>query len=250
MVYNYITLKIEGDTLKIKCVILFIPVIVLSIFDYWFLFIKKEKTEVLVDNELVCTQNCKEGDKVLLKDGSSWHILKKENNKLILFSDATINLEGNFLSLDTFSNRNTGVPVSFDKQNIRTTDNNPYCIFQDLGCSAYEKNNIDVFEDSYIKQIVDSKFLPKISSVLGTDDIIVRLLKKEEFEYFKELEIKNNTKYKWLYYSGYWLMSAYNNYSVYVVKEEAEHLSVRAPYINHGYGIRPVIEVDYNMVLG
>ena len=236
--------------MKLKVVILFLPVFILSIFDYWFLFLKEEeKPEVLVDNEPVCTENCKKGDKVLLKDGSSWHILNVLEGKLILFSDANIDLEGNYLPLNTFSMRNTGMPISFDKQNERLTENNPYCIFPDLGCSAYEKNGIDVFEDSYIKKIIDNKFLPKIEHTLGTEEIVVRLLKANEFNHFKELETLNNTKYKWLYYSGYWLMTSYNKYSVYVHKEETEHLSMIASYIGHGYGIRPVIEVSASQVL-
>jgi len=234
-----------------KYLLLFLPVIILIVFDYWFLFIKKDKPEkTIIYEEPICVADCVEGNRILLKDGSSWHIISKDDNKLILFSDANINLEGEFLPLNPLSLRNTGIPVPFDKQNVRTTENNPYCIFSDLGCSAYEKNNIDVFEDSYIKQIVDNKFLPKIVNVLGTNDIIVRLLKADEFQYFKSLENANNTKYDWLYYSGYWLMTPYTQYSVYVHKEETESLAVITPYISYGYGIRPVVEVDYNIVLG
>ena len=235
--------------MKIKYLILFMPLILVLLFDYYFIFIRKNDSEPLVDNEMVCTHNCKVGDKILLKDGSSWHILGINENTLVLFSDATIDLEGNYLPLDTFSTRNTGVPIAFDQQNVRLTENNPYCIFPDLGCSAYEKNGIDVFDDSNIKKVIDSKFLPKIIEVLGTSNIIVRLLKQEEFYYFKNLEAVNNTKYKWLYYSGYWLMTPYSNYSVMVHKEESDSLSMIAPYINRGYGIRPVIEVDYGIVL-
>ena len=233
-----------------KYFMLFSPLVLTLIFDYYFLFVKeKPKVEPLIDTEVICTKNCTEGNKVLLKDGSSWHILKVEENKFILFSDANIDLEGNFLPLDIFSMENTGVPIAFDKQNERTTENNPYCIFQDLGCSAYEKNGIDVFEDSNIKKVIDNIFLPKIIQILNTEEITVRLLKQEEFLYFKNLETKNNTRYKWLYYSGYWLMTPYNNYSVFVHKEGKDNLAMSAPYISHGYGIRPVIEVDYNLVL-
>lgn len=236
--------------MKKKYLLLSMPLILALLFDYYFIFIKKdEKEEDLVDNEPICIENCKEGDKVVLKDGSSWHILKIVDNKLILFSDANIDLFGNYLPLNTFSMENTGVPIAFDKQYERSTVNNPYCIFEDLGCSAYEKNNVDVFEDSNIKKVIDSQFLPKITQTLKTDDIVVRLLKQEEFLYFKNLETTNNTRYKWLYYSGYWLMTPYNNYSVIVHKEESEVLTRIAPYINHGYGIRPVIEVNYDIVL-
>jgi len=233
-----------------KYLLLFLPVIILIVFDYWFLYIRKEKQEeILIPEEPICTKDCKEGDRILLKDGSSWHILKTKENVLTLFSDATIDLEGKFLPLNTLSMRNTGVPIPFDKQNERTTDSNPYCIFPDLGCSAYEKNNLDVFEDSYIKRIIDNNFLPKIKRILETDNITVRLMKADEFQYFKSLETLNNTKYNWLYYSGYWLMTPYTKYSVYVHKEETETLDVIAPYIGYGYGIRPVIEVNYNTVL-
>ena len=44
-------------------------------------------------------------------------------------------------------------------------------------------------------------------------------------------------------------MTPYSNYSVMVHKEESENLSMIAPYVNRGYGIRPVIEVDYGVVL-
>lgn len=233
-----------------KYFIVFSPLVLTLIFDYCFFFKKEEiEIETLIDTEPICTENCKEGDKILLKDGSSWHILKKEENKLTLFSDANIDLEGKFLPLDTFSMKNTGIPVAFDKQKERLTENNPYCIFQDLGCSAYEKNGIDVFEDSNIKKIIDNNFFPRITQIINTEEVIVRILKQEEFLYFKNLETKNNTRYKWLYYSGYWLMTPYNNYSVFVHKEEKEELSMSAPYISYGYGIRPVIEVDYNLVL-
>lgn len=231
--------------MKLKYLILIIPLIGLLAFDYWFIFIKKDKEiEPLVDDEPTCTENCKEGDKVVLNDGSSWHVLSLNEDKITLFSDATVDLEGNYLPVDTFSTENTGVPIAFDAQNGRTTEKNPYCIFPDIGCSAYGKNDIDVFEDSTIKKVVDSKFLPKITQTLNTDDIKVRLLKSEEFEYFKTLENQNGTHYKWLYYSGYWLMTPNNKYSVMVHKENTYVLSVRAAYINHGYGIRPVIEVD------
>lgn len=236
--------------MKLKYFMLFGPLVLVLIFDYYFIFVKKEKVaEPLVDTEIICTKDCKEGDKILLNDGSSWHILSLNENKLVLFSDANIDLEGNFLPLNTFSMKNTGVPIAFDKQNERLTENNPYCIFPDLGCSAYEKNGKNVFEDSYIKKVIDSKFLPKIIETLKTDNIVVRLLTRGEFVYFKELEEKNNIRYKWLYYSGYWLMTPYNNYSVLVHKEESEELSKIAPYIGYGYGIRPVIEVDYDIVL-
>ena len=231
--------------MKLKYIILIMLLIGLLIFDYWFIFIKKEKkAEPLIDSESICTENCKEGDKVALNDGSSWHVLSENVDKITLFSYSTIDLEGNYLPVNVFSTENTGVPVAFDIQNERLTENNPYCIFPDIGCSAYEKNNKDVFEDSNIKKIVDSKFLPKITQVLKTDNIIVRLIKSEEFEHFKTLEKQNNTRYKWLYYSGYWLMTAYNPYSVIVHKENTYDLSIKAAYINYGYGIRPVIEVD------
>ena len=236
--------------MKKKYLLLFVPLILVLLFDYYFIFIRKtKKTEYLVDNEPICKKDCEEADKVLLKDGSSWHILKIIDNKLILFSDANIGLDGNYLPLNTFSMENTGVPIAFDGAYQRLTKNNPHCIFEDLGCSAYEKNNIDVFEDSNIKKVIDNNFLPKITKTLGTEDIIVRLLKQEEFSYFKNLESVNNTRYKWLYYSGYWLITPYNNYSVMVHKEKSNVLSNVAPYIPYGYGIRPVIEVDYNIIL-
>jgi len=236
--------------MKLKYLIVFIPLILVLLFDYYFIFLKEGKQEEpLVDTEPTCTENCNVGNKIQLYDGSFWHIISINEDVLTLFSDATIDLEGNYLPVNTFGMKNTGVPIAFDKQNVRLTENNPYCIFPDLGCSAYEKNGIDVFEDSNIKQVIDNKFLPKITKTLNTDDIVVRLLKKEEFEYFKSLEIVNNMSYKWLYYSGYWLMTSYSNYSVFVHKEETYNLSMIAPYINHGYGIRPVIEVDYDTVL-
>ena len=203
----------------------------------------------MVDNEPTCTENCGEGDKIILKDGSSWHVLTVNEDRITLFSDSNVDLEGDYLPLNTMSKENTGVPVAFDTQHSRTTENNPYCIFPDIGCSAYEKNGIDVFEDSNIKKIIDSKFLPKIIQTLDTEDIVVRLMKKEEFEYFKDIETINNGDVKWLYYSGYWLMTPYNNYSVVVHKEGSETLSSIAAYISRGYGIRPVIEVDYSVVL-
>ena len=242
----------NGDKMKMKYLILFIPLILVLIFDYWFLFLREKEIiieEPLIDNEPICTKNCKEGDKIKLVDGSSWHILKINENKLTLFSDANIDLEGKYLPLDTFSTENTGVPVAFDKVNERLTQNNPYCIFPDIGCSAYEKNGLDVFEDSSIKKIIDTKFLPIITKTLNTDNIVVRLMKQEEFEYFKNLEVINNTSHKWLYYSGYWLMTSYNNYSVFVHKENTDDLSVIAASISYGYGIRPVIEMDYDIIL-
>lgn len=236
--------------MKTKYFIVFIPLVLTLIFDYYFIFVRKEEDEEpLVDTEPICTKNCVEGDKVQLKDNSSWHILSIKEDKVILFSDATIDLEGNYLPVNTFSMENTGVPIAFDIPDSRTSENNPYCIFPDIGCSAYEKNNIDVFEDSNIKKVIDSKFLPKIIDVLDTEDIVVRLIKKEEFEYFKNLETINNITYKWLYYSGYWLMTPYNNYSVFVHKENNYSLSTIAASINYGYGIRPVIEVEYEVVL-
>lgn len=231
--------------MKSKYLILIVPLIGLLIFDYWFIFIKKDKKiEPLVDNEPICKENCKEGDKVVLKDGSSWHILNIVENKITLFSDATIDLEGNYLPVNTFSTENTGVPIAFDVQNERLTEDNPYCIFPDIGCSAYEKNNIDVFEDSTIKKVIDSKFVPKITQTLNTTNITIRLLKKEEFEHFKTLENQTGTNCKWLYYSGYWLMTPHNQYGVLVHKENTYVLSIKSAYIHHSYGIRPVIEAD------
>jgi len=236
--------------MKIKYYVLFVPLVFVMLFDYYFIFVMDEdKEEPLIDTEPVCIENCGEGDKIELPDGSSWHILSLNDNMLTLFSDATIDLEGNYLPVNTFSMENTGVPIAFDNQNDRLTENNPYCIFPDIGCSAYEKNDVDVFEDSNIKMVIDSQFLPKIVKSLNTENIVVRLLKQEEFEYFKNLETINNTTYKWLYYSGYWLMTPYNNYSVVVHKEKSYVLSRVSAYINHGYGIRPVIEVEYDVVL-
>lgn len=234
--------------MKTKYFMLFVPLVLVLLFDYYFIFIK-DKEKPLVDTEPLCTENCSEGNKIKLQDGSTWHILSRSGNKIILFSDSTIDLEGNYLPVNTFSMENTGVPIAFDNSNERLTENNPYCTFPDIGCSAYEKNGVDVFEDSSIKKVIDSKFLPKITDSLNTENIVVRLLKQEEFEYFKNLEIINNTTYKWLYYSGYWLMTPYNNYSVIVHKEKSYSLSKISAYINHGYGIRPVIEVDYDVVL-
>ena len=236
--------------MKMKYFILFSPLIFVLLFDYYFIFVKEEdKEEPLVDMEPICTENCSEGDKILFQDDSTWHILNINEDKITLFSDATIDLEGNYLPVNTFSMENTGVPIAFDNQNARSAKNNPYCIFPDIGCSAYEKNDVDVFEDSNIKRVIDSKFLPKITETLNTENIVVRLLKQEEFEYFKKLETINNTTYKWLYYSGYWLMTPYNNYSVVVHKEKSYSLSRISAYINRGYGIRPVIEVNYDDVL-
>jgi len=212
--------------------------------EYYFLFFYEEKTEPLVDDEVVCTSNCTEGSKIILEDGSSWHVLSTNEDSITLFSDATIDLEGDYLPVNVFSTENTGVPIAFDIQNERLTENNPYCIFPDIGCSAYEKNGVDVFEDSTIKKVIDSKFLPKIIQTLKTENVSVRLLKSEEFEYLKSLESQNNTQYKWLYYSGYWLMTPYNKYSVMAHKENTYDLSIKAAYITHGCGIRPVIEVD------
>ena len=106
------------------------------IFVYFFKPTKKEVEEI--PKEKICESNCNIGDKIILNDKSTWHILNVDNKKITLFSDATIDLEGNYLPLNETSMRNTGVPVAFDIQNARTTENNPYCIFQDLGCSAYE----------------------------------------------------------------------------------------------------------------
>ena len=182
-----------------------------------------------------------------LKDGSIWHVISYSKSKVILFSDANIDLEGNYLPVDKTSLRNTGQPVAFDKKNVRTTEKNPYCIYPDLGCSVYEKNNIDVFEDSSIKKLIDTKFVPKIKETLETDDIIVRLLKRDEFLFFKELQNQNKTYYNWLYYSGYWLISGYNQYSVYAIEEGKEQISNITPYIAYKVGIRPVIEVSSDL---
>lgn len=208
----------------------------------------KETKEEEIIKEEVCKSNCKIGDKIVLNDNSSWHVLNIDNNIITLFSDATIDLEGNYLPLREGSMRNTGVPVAFDTQNTRTTENNPYCIFQDLGCSAYEKNNIDVFEDSNIKKIIDNNFLPKITKTLNSENIKVRLMQKQEFDYFKNLEYTNKERYNWLYYSGYWLMTPYNSHSLYVHREKEENLTLISAYIHYGYGIRPVIEVDYDLI--
>lgn len=223
--------------------------IVVSLIIIYFLNLdNKETKEEEIIKEEVCKSNCKIGDKIVLNDNSSWHILNIDNNIITLFSDATIDLEGNYLPLREGSMRNTGVPVAFDTQNTRTTEKNPYCIFQDLGCSAYEKNNIDVFEDSNIKKIIDNNFLPKITKTLNSENIKVRLMQKHEFDYFKNLEYINNTRYNWLYYSGYWLMTPYNSHSLYVHREKEENLTLISAYIHYGYGIRPVIEVDYDLI--
>ena len=226
--------------------IIIASIVIPLILVYLFKPVKKEVEEI--PKEKICESNCNIGDKIILNDKSTWHILNIDNNKITLFSDATIDLEGNYLPLNETSMRNTGVPVAFDTQNARTTENNPYCIFQDLGCSAYEKNGIDVFEDSNIKKIIDNNFLPKIINVLNSENIKVRLMNKNEFDYFKSLEYTNKTRYNWLYYSGYWLMTPYNSHSLYVHKEKEETLSLISAYISYGYGIRPVIEVDYDLV--
>jgi len=222
--------------------------LIIMFITYYFIFFKKEDKIELVDNEPICLENCRIGDKVVLKDNSSWHVIGKNQEKIILFSDSTIDLEGEYIPVNTFSMRNTGQPVAFDTSNNRSEENNPYCIFPDLGCSVYEKNDIDVFEDSSIKKLIDTKFVPKITTTLNNNNIIVRLLKKEEFDYFKKLEVINNTSYKWLYYSGYWLMDAYNQYSVYAIKQESYTLTRLAPYIHYQFGVRPVIEIPINLL--
>lgn len=233
-----------------KIVLFIISILMLAATIYFnFFFNNHEDKKSITVEEEICKIDCKIGDKIVLNDGSSWHILNINNGKITLFSDANVDLEGNYLPLKTLTQTNTGMPIAFDKPNQRTTENNPYCIFQDLGCSSYEKNGVDVFEDSNIKKVVDSNFLPKITETLKTDEVIIRLMKAEEFNYFKDLEIVNNTRYDWLYYSGYWLMTPYNSHSLFVHREKEDNLTLISAYIPYGYGIRPVIEVDYDVVL-
>lgn len=221
-----------------------ILVSILSLIIIFFSFFKPKESK----EEKVCKINCKSADQVVLKDGSKWHVISYDTNKSVLFSDANIDLEGNYLSVDYNSFTNTGQPVAFDKAYERKTEESPYCIYPDLGCSAYSKNFQDVFSDSSIKKIIDSKYAPKIKKILDSEDIEVRLLKRDEFLFFKELEEETNGNFGWLYHSGYWLMDSFNEYSVYAFLEKSYNLTHIAPSTAHKVGIRPVIEINTKLI--
>jgi len=228
-----------------KKILILITLMIVTLFSF---FSFKDKNKIEAKEENLCIKDCKSGDKIRLKDGSYWHIITTSSEKTILFSDANIDLEGNYLPVNYMSYENTGQPVAFDTINARTKEKNPYCIYPDLGCSAYEKNAKDVLEDSNIKKIIDENFVPKIQELFKTEDITVRLLKTKEFWYLQRLEVIKEEKFSWLYHSAYWLMDAYSPYSVYLLKEGDKSLSVLAPYILYQAGIRPVIELDSNLL--
>lgn len=202
------------------------------------------ETSIPESTETICYNDCNIGDRIVLSDKSSWHIVDIKENKLVLFSDANIKLDGSYCDLDVTSNENGCQPVSFDKVNVRTTENNPYCIYPDVGCSAYASNGEDVLEDSYIKNVIDTAFLPKIQTILNTMEVNIRLLTKEEFDFLQALEQTKSKSFEWLYYSNYWLMTPYNNYSNYALKEDKTSLDFISSGIVYLAGIRPVMEVD------
>lgn len=200
--------------------------------------------KTLENNEKICKENCNIGDRIVLSDQSSWHIVDIKEDKLVLLSDANIKLDGSYCEVDVTSNENGCQPVPFDQVNTRTTEKNAYCIYPDVGCSAYASNNDDVLEDSYIKKIIDTNFLPKIQNVLHTTEVTIRLLTKEEFENLQALSTTSQQPFSWLYYSNYWLMTPYNNYSNYALKEGNASLDFISSGIVYLAGIRPVIEIN------
>ena len=78
-----------------KKIIITIIIVVSLIIIYFLNFSAKEVKEEII-KEKVCKSNCKIGDKISLNDNSTWHILNIDNNIITLFSDATIDLEGNY----------------------------------------------------------------------------------------------------------------------------------------------------------
>lgn len=114
------------------------------------------------------------GEKVTLKDGSSWHVLEKSTNTntmVTLLSDYNLNSDGTYNTTCGKDTNDTTVcsPMSFDTANNRLTENNSHCVLPETGCNIYSQNGSTVIKDSTVKSWLDLTYYPLLKQALTTN---------------------------------------------------------------------------------
>lgn len=210
-----------------------------------------ETSQTGIDDKLKNTYSV--GNKVILKDGSSWHVLKdssKTSSTVTLLSDYNLITEGaNIGNYNTSCSEAACSPLAFDTANER---NDAYCNEPANGCNMYIRNGGVVIKDSTIKNWLDTNYLPKIKTSLsnatgGTlEGLSVSLptmedIAKADGKTFNQTIFNENLSSAFLKGTNYWTKTASKTNSSYVWYVADNNINVQFASNNEQIGIRPVI---------
>ena len=195
------------------------------------------------------------GNRVILKDGSSWHVLKESSKSMstvTLLSDYNLRVdEGHEGEYDTGCNSKICSPIMFDQSNIR---NGSYCSNSINGCNIYSKNGNTVLADSYIKTWLETNYVGKLKTSLtssngGTaEGLSVTLPNMEDIvkadgKVFNQTILSSNISNSYLITTNYWTKTSSNTNTSYVWYVSGSDDNIAVEYANNDskVGIRPVI---------
>ncbi len=213
-----------------------------------------ESTQAGIEDALKTEYNI--GQKVTLKDGSSWHVLEKstKNNATVtLLSDYNLNSDGTYNTTCGKDINNTTIcsPMAFDIENNRPTATNSYCVLPDTGCNYYRDNGSTVTKESTIKTWLDQTYYPKLKESLtsngGTDEGLVSTLPtmdqlaKVDSKTFGQSQVTFESHF--LTTTSYWTQTPSTQNSSYVWSVVGDYENSYFQYANDitKSGVRPVI---------
>lgn len=210
-----------------------------------------ETTQTGVDERLKTTYSV--GNRVILKDGSSWYVLKdssKTSSTVTLLSQYNLITEGeNIGGYNTSCATATCSPLAFDAANER---NDAYCNDPTNGCNMYMKNGGSVIKDSTIKTWLETNYVPKLKTSLenatgGTlEGLSVTIpsmedIAKADGKTFNQAIFNDNLTKSFLKGTNYWTKTAAKTNTSYVWYVADTNINVAYASNITDIGIRPMI---------
>lgn len=201
------------------------------------------------------------GNKVILKDGSVWHVLKESSNSsamVTLLSDYNLRVDeghegeyDNTCGKGLTNNIFACSPIEFDTEGMRI---DTYCGESENGCNLYQKNGTVVLTDSSIKTWLETNYIPKLRSSLTNttgatlEDLSVSIPTAEEIasasgKTFNQAILSNTLNDNFLVTTNYWTKSSAKTASsdVWYVSGNDKNFALSYANNNTSIGVRPVI---------
>ena len=201
------------------------------------------------------------GNKIILKDGSVWHVLKDSSSStatVTLLSDYNLRVdEGHEGEYDSTcgkgqtNNIYACSPIVFDTTSVRL---DTYCGESVHGCNIYQKNGTTVLTDSSIKTWLETNYVTKLrtslSGVNGTslEDLIVSLPAAEDIalasgKTFNQAILSESLTDNFLTTTNYWTKTSAKTATtdVWYVSGSDRNFALSYADGDTSIGVRPVI---------